>query len=72
MYTKRCKDARRRVGKKAGEKSMSERDSRHDVIREEKDRSRSADHKLGNVSEWDSVAESQNRIKSNEHESASK
>ena len=50
---------------------MSERDSRHDGIREEKDRSRSADHRLGNVSEWDSVAKSQNRIKSNEHESAS-
>ena len=71
MYTKDAKTQNREWEKKAGEKSMSERDSRHDAIREEKDASRSADHKLGNVSEWDSVAESQNRIKSNKHESAS-
>ena len=36
-----------------------------------KDASRSADHKLANVSEWDNVAESQNRIKNSKHESAS-
>ena len=71
MYTKDAKTQDGEWEKKAGEKSMSERDSRHDAIREEKDASRSADHKLANVSEWDSVAESQNRIKSNKHESAS-
>ena len=69
MYTKRCKTE---SGKEAGVKSMSEREK---VVMmafvKRKDASRSADHKLANVSEWDSVAESQNTIRNSEHESAS-
>ena len=69
------KDAKmqdREWGKK-GRREINEREETVVMMQFVKRRigSRSADHRLGNVSEWDSVAESQNRIKSNKHESAS-